>query len=74
MAEILRAAGVNLDEFDSLATCEETLRLTERMIPPHLIDYRDAQRCSLCKMPFPPDAECSQEEAFEQHVREAHRS
>jgi hypothetical protein len=40
---------------------------------PHLIDYQDARRCSVCKMPFPADAKPSQEEAFTEHVRKAHR-
>jgi hypothetical protein len=40
---------------------------------PHLIEYQGAQRCSICKMPFPPDAPPSQEEAFAEHVRRAHR-
>jgi hypothetical protein len=40
---------------------------------PHLIDYQGAQRCSICKMPFPPDAPPSQEDAFAEHVRRAHR-
>ena len=41
---------------------------------PHLIDYQGARRCSVCKMPFPLDAKPSQDEAFAEHVRKAHRS
>jgi hypothetical protein len=40
---------------------------------PRLIDYQGALRCSICKMPFPPDAPPSQDEAFAEHVRRAHR-
>jgi hypothetical protein len=40
---------------------------------PHLIDYQGAKRCSICKMPFPPDAPPSLDEAFSEHVLKAHR-
>jgi hypothetical protein len=40
--------------------------------PPHLIDYQGARRCSVCKMPFPPDAKPSRDEAFAAHVVKAH--
>ncbi|MGC2110749.1 MAG: hypothetical protein WA655_14610 [Candidatus Korobacteraceae bacterium] len=43
------------------------------MAKPHLIDYQGAIRCSVCKMPFPPDAKPSRDEAFAQHVVKAHR-
>ena len=37
-------------------------------LPPHLIDYQGAKRCSICKMPFPSDAEPSLGKAFAEHV------
>jgi hypothetical protein len=40
---------------------------------PHLIEYQGATRCSVCKMPFPPDAKPSQNVAFAEHVLKAHR-
>ncbi len=40
---------------------------------PHLMDYQGDQRCSICKMPFPSDAQPSQDEAFAEHVRRSHR-
>jgi hypothetical protein len=40
---------------------------------PHLIEYQGATRCSICKMPFPLDDKPSVDEAFAQHVRQAHR-
>ena len=43
------------------------------MPPPHLIDYQGANRCSICKMPFSPDALPSVDEAFADHVRKVHR-
>jgi len=43
------------------------------MAKPHLIDYQGTRRCSICKMPFPPDVKPSQDEAFVTHVRKAHR-
>ncbi len=73
MAETLSAAGLNPGEFDSLSTPEETVRMARKRIQPHLIDYQGAKRCSICKMPFPPDAKPSQDEAFAEHVRKAHR-
>jgi len=42
-------------------------------LPPHLIDYRGAKRCSICKMPFPPDSNPTINLAFAEHVVEAHR-
>lgn len=42
-------------------------------LPPHLIDYQGAQRCSICMMPFPSDAKSSVDEAFAKHVIKAHR-
>ncbi len=73
IAETLRAAGLNPSEFDSLATPEETVRMARKRIQPRLIDYQGALRCSICKMPFPPDAKPSRDEAFAEHVRKAHR-
>jgi hypothetical protein len=40
---------------------------------PRLIDYQGARRCSICKMPFSPDAKPSIHEAFAQHVINAHK-
>lgn len=48
--------------------------MAHKRTPPHLIDYQGARRCSVCKMPFPPDAKPSQEETFAEHVRKAHRA
>jgi hypothetical protein len=73
MAETLRAAGLNPGEFDNLSTPEETVRMARPRIQPHLIDYQGAHRCSICKMPFSPDASPFQEQAFAEHVRKAHR-
>jgi hypothetical protein len=42
-------------------------------LPPHLIDYQGARRCSICKMPFPPDLKPSVDKAFAEHVVKAHR-
>ena len=42
-------------------------------LPPHLIDYQGARRCSICKMPFPTDAEPSLSKAFAEHVITNHR-
>ena len=73
MAETLSAAGVNPCEFDSLSTPEETVRMAREKTPPHLIDYQGALRCSICKMPFPPDVKPSLDGAFAEHVCKAHR-
>ncbi len=73
MAETLSAAGLNRGEFESLSIPGETVRMARKRIQPYLIDYQGAQRCSICKMPFPPDALPSQDEAFAEHVRRAHR-
>lgn len=73
MAETLRAAGLNSGEFDNLSTPEEDVRTARRRIQPHLIDYQGARRCSICKMPLSSDAKPSQEAAFAEHVRKAHR-
>ena len=40
---------------------------------PRLIDYQGARRCSVCKMPFPPDAKPSVPEAFAQHLINVHK-
>jgi len=42
-------------------------------LPPHLIDYQGAKRCSICKMPFPSDIEPSLTKAFAEHVISNHR-
>jgi hypothetical protein len=42
-------------------------------LPPHLIEFQGAKRCSVCMMPFPPDAQPSQSKAFAAHVLKAHR-
>lgn len=73
MAETLIAVGLNLCEFDSLSTPKETDRMGNQKLPTHLIRYQGAQRCSICKMPFPPDAKPSVDEAFAEHVVKAHR-
>ena len=73
MAETLSAAGLNPGDFDSLSTPEETVRMEKQKLPPQLISYQGAQRCSICKMPFAPDAKPSADEAFAEHVSEAHR-
>ncbi len=52
---------------------EETVRMARTKLPPHLIDYQGAQRCSICKMPFPSDAQPSLDKAFAEHVITAHR-
>jgi hypothetical protein len=73
MAETLRAAGLNPGEFDSLSSFAEPVRMMRKRMPPHLIDYQGAMRCSICKMPFPPDLTPSQGEAFAEHVKKLHR-
>jgi hypothetical protein len=40
---------------------------------PRLIDYQGAKRCSICKMPFPPDTDPSPYVAFAEHVLKAHQ-
>src|SRR5271167_75413 len=72
MAETLIAVGLNPGEFDSLSTAEETVRAGKQKLPPHLISYQGAQRCSICKMPFVPDEKPSADEAFAEHVIKAH--
>jgi hypothetical protein len=42
-------------------------------LPPHLIDYMGAKRCSICKMPFPSDVQPALDKAFAEHVRTNHR-
>lgn len=42
-------------------------------LPPNLIEYQGAKRCSVCKTPFDPDVKPSLSVAFTTHVREAHR-
>ena len=42
-------------------------------LPPHLINYQGAKRCSICKMPFPSDAEPGLSKAFAEHVITNHR-
>jgi hypothetical protein len=73
IARALVAAGLNPAEFESLSKPEEAMHPATKKTPPHLIDYQGACRCSICKMPFSPDTQPSQEEAFTAHVREAHR-
>jgi hypothetical protein len=51
---------------------EETVRMARTK--PHLIEYQGAQRCSICKMPFPSDAQPSLDRAFSEHVITNHRS
>lgn len=59
---------------EDFAPREEISRhMSKAKLPPHLIDYQGARRCSICKMPFPPDAPPSQDEAFAEHVLRAHR-
>jgi hypothetical protein len=52
---------------------EGTVRRATTKFLPYLMDYQGVQHCSVCKMPFPPDAPPSQDEAFAEHVRRAHR-
>lgn len=52
---------------------EETIRMAKTNLPPHLIAYQGAIRCSICKMPFPPDEPLVRDKAFTDHVRKAHR-
>ena len=42
-------------------------------LPPHLIDYMGAKRCSICKMPFPSDVQPALDKAFAEHVKTNHR-
>ena len=42
-------------------------------LPPHLIDYQGAKRCSICMMPFPSDAQPSLDKSFAEHVITNHR-
>jgi hypothetical protein len=42
-------------------------------LPPHLIDYLGAWRCSICKIPFPLEVEPSLSRAFAEHVITNHR-
>jgi hypothetical protein len=51
---------------------EESVRTIKAKLPSHLIDDQGAQRCSICRMPFPSDAKPSPVEAFLEHVRRAH--
>ncbi len=73
IAETLIAAGLNPGEFDGLSTPEETVRMGKQKLPPHLISYQGARRCSICKMPFAPDVKPSVDEVFAEHVIKAHR-
>ena len=42
-------------------------------MPAHLFDDHGVKRCSVCKMPFPPDVKPSMSVAFAQHVLKAHQ-
>jgi hypothetical protein len=35
--------------------------------------YMEAKRCSICKMPFPSDAQPTLDKAFAEHVKTNHR-
>jgi hypothetical protein len=47
--------------------------MSRTRFPPHLIDYQGAKRCSICKMPFPSDAQPALDRAFAEHVITNHR-
>ena len=51
----------------------EDLGVTDAKLPPHLIDYMGAKRCSICKMPFPRGSDEEVNVAFADHVRMNHR-
>ena len=43
-----------------------------RVAPARLIAFGSAMRCSICMMPFPPDAKPSRVAAFAEHVLKDH--
>ena len=51
---------------------EDSRNIGEPKLLPHLIDDRGAKRCSICKMPFRPDAKPSLSTAFAEHVLHKH--
>jgi hypothetical protein len=73
MAEALSAVGLPSLEFGSQSTSKDDSHVPTEKALPLLIAYQGAQRCSICKMPFPSEAKPSQEGAFAEHVRKAHR-
>ncbi len=73
IAEMLSAAGAAPVEVDNLSTSKENSRMARKRIQPHLIEYQGALRCSICKIPFPPDTQPSVDEAFAEHVVKVHR-
>ncbi len=73
IAETLSAAGLTPGDVASLSTPEQTIRKARESLQPHLIDYQGARRCSICKMPFPPDTQPSVEKTFAEHVVKVHR-
>jgi hypothetical protein len=63
MAETIAAAGP-----------KDAIPMSKPRPQPHLIDDQGAKRCSICKMPFPPDSRPSVNTAFAEHVLKVHRS
>lgn len=47
--------------------------MSKANLPPHLVAHQGAIRCSVCKMPFPPDKPALRDMAFAEHARKAHR-
>lgn len=62
-----------ISETIAAARPEGNIHMTKPKLPPHLIDYQGAIRCSICKMPFAPDSFPPLSKAFTQHVQKAHR-
>lgn len=62
MAEAIAAAGHR----------DDNVHVSESEPQPRLIDDRGTKRCSVCKMPFQPDAKPSVHVAFAEHVLKAH--
>lgn len=74
LSEALRRAGLNPAELASLVMDEDTVPLPITQRQPHLIENQGTTRCSVCKQPFPPGTAPSLDDAFAEHVLNAHRS
>jgi hypothetical protein len=53
--------------------CLARMLMTTTRMPAHIVHENAAKRCSVCKMPFPPDSEPSVSKAFAEHVLKTHR-
>ena len=72
-SERYKAQQRAMSEAIAAARPEDAIDMSTTKLPPHLIDYQGAKRCSVCKMPFPTDVKPSLSTAFAEHVVKAHR-